>query len=417
MFTLDAASGAFSLFAFFMTVVTIGVALAIALILMRVIVFKNKYVERLIEEAFDVIIKEIEDGAFSLLVDESSDVSKKEQMALVLRYVDRLGIVKERFAGVVHVDDTSSKTLKASIDTLFAQHKLSLKQASLHVRGQGYDGASNMRDKFNGLKALILKDNSSAYYVHCFAHRLQLVIVAVANHHERLVNFFEKLIGVINVVSSFCKRKDMRRKLEILKFVEKEAHDARNQVQAQAILSYFKKYEFVFYLHLMEHILRATNLLSKAFQVKDQNILEAVSMINGTKESLITLRAKGFDNIPEKVNIFCTYEISTHLLSNMSALSPRASFFMFDSLKLITLTTLYLDDFMDFNMFHLIRELDLYCVNMVQNEDFSKLNTITEFAKEMMRFDKHCTFPMIYKLLKLALVLPVAAAIVERCFP
>ncbi|GJU17865.1 IAA-amino acid hydrolase ILR1-like protein [Tanacetum coccineum] len=37
MFTLDAAFGAFSLFAFFMTVVTMGVALAIALILMRVV--------------------------------------------------------------------------------------------------------------------------------------------------------------------------------------------------------------------------------------------------------------------------------------------------------------------------------------------------------------------------------------------
>ncbi|GJX27920.1 zinc finger MYM-type protein 1-like protein [Tanacetum coccineum] len=125
-------------------------------------------------------------------------------MALILRYVDRLGIVKERFAGVVHVDDTSSKTLKASIDTLFSQHKLSLKQGSLHVRGQGYDGASNMCGEFNGLKALILKDNSSAYYVHCFTHQLQLVIVAVAKHHEGFVKFFDKLIGVINVVSSSC---------------------------------------------------------------------------------------------------------------------------------------------------------------------------------------------------------------------
>ncbi|GJX27919.1 zinc finger MYM-type protein 1-like protein [Tanacetum coccineum] len=84
------------------------------------------------EEVLDVIITEIRDDVFSLLVNESSDVSKKEQMALVLRYVDRLGIVKERFSGVVHVDDTSSVTLKASIDTLFAQHKLSLKQ----VRGK-----------------------------------------------------------------------------------------------------------------------------------------------------------------------------------------------------------------------------------------------------------------------------------------
>ncbi|GJQ99101.1 MAK10-like protein [Tanacetum coccineum] len=40
-------------------------------------------------------------------------------------------------------------------------------------------------------------------------------------------------------------------------------------------------------------------------------------------------------------------------------------------------------DFMDSDRFHLMRELDLYHVNVVQNKDFSKLNTITELAKEM----------------------------------
>ncbi|GKE29989.1 zinc finger MYM-type protein 1-like protein, partial [Tanacetum coccineum] len=105
----------------------------------------NNHVGEVNKEVLDFIITEIGDDLFSLLVDESSDMSKKEQMALVLRYVDRLGIVKERFAGVVHVDDTCSVTLKASIDTLFAQHKLSLKQ----VRGQGYEGSSNMRGEFN----------------------------------------------------------------------------------------------------------------------------------------------------------------------------------------------------------------------------------------------------------------------------
>ncbi|GJR37267.1 zinc finger MYM-type protein 1-like protein [Tanacetum coccineum] len=67
-------------------------------------------------------------------------------------------------------------------------------------------------------------------------------------------------------------------------------------------------------------------------------------------------------------------EISTHLFSYMSALSPRASFSMFDASKLINLTTLYPDDFTDSDRFHLMRELDLYHVNVVQNEDFSKLN-------------------------------------------
>ena len=104
------------------------------------------------KEVLHAILKEIGDDVFCLLVDESRDVSWKEQVAVVLRYVDKCGIVKERFVGLVHVTETTSAYLKSSIDELFADLKLSLKQ----VRGQGYDGASNMRGEFNGLQSLIM---------------------------------------------------------------------------------------------------------------------------------------------------------------------------------------------------------------------------------------------------------------------
>lgn len=90
------------------------------------------------------IIVEIGGDVFCLLVDESADVSDKEQMAVVLRYVDKCGVLKERLIGVVHVNETTSLCLKTNVDQLFAKYKLSWKQ----VRGQGYDGASNMRGCF-----------------------------------------------------------------------------------------------------------------------------------------------------------------------------------------------------------------------------------------------------------------------------
>ena len=37
------------------------------------------------------IIEEIDGDVFCLLVDESADVFRKEQMTVVLRYVDKLG--------------------------------------------------------------------------------------------------------------------------------------------------------------------------------------------------------------------------------------------------------------------------------------------------------------------------------------
>ncbi|KAJ0663101.1 putative ribonuclease H-like superfamily [Helianthus annuus] len=178
---------------------------------------QKEIIECFSKEVTKSICAEIKDDVFGLLVDESSDVSLKEQMAVVVRFVDKLGAVRESLIGIVHVKDTTSITLKEAIDDLLASNQLSVKQ----VRGQGYDGASNMRGEFNGLKALILKDNPSAHYIHCFAHQLQLVIVAVAKKHSGVKTFYEFLSMVVTTVSASCKRKDMLREEKKAR-VEKE---------------------------------------------------------------------------------------------------------------------------------------------------------------------------------------------------
>ena len=50
--------------------------------------------------------------------------------------------------------------------------------------------AANMRGKFNGLKSLMLRENPSAWYVHCFAHQLQSVIVVVSKINRYTCDFF-----------------------------------------------------------------------------------------------------------------------------------------------------------------------------------------------------------------------------------
>jgi hypothetical protein len=123
---------------------------------------------------------------FSLLIDETADVFDKEQMEVVLRYLSKHGLIIERLVGVVHVKETSAICLKDVLQKLFINIGLSIKQ----VRGQCYDGASNMRGEFNGLKAKILQENRSAHYMHCFSHQLQLVIVAVAKKNGDIADFF-----------------------------------------------------------------------------------------------------------------------------------------------------------------------------------------------------------------------------------
>ncbi|GKA01746.1 zinc finger MYM-type protein 1-like protein, partial [Tanacetum coccineum] len=242
------------------------------------------------------IDKEIGDDVFSLLVDESSDVVKKEQMAVVLRYLDKFGVLKERFIGIIHVENTSS-TLKAAFDTLFNEHKLSLQQ----LRGQGYDGASNMRGEFNGLKSLILKENDSAYYVHCFAHQLQLVVVAVAKNHKGVRDFFDVLSTVTNVVCGSCKGKNQE-------VTRARAGDTRWGSHHRTITSLIKMFPDV--LKVLHYVEEEGDTISNCGTTsglikKDQTILEAVALVKGTKRALQEYRATGFASLLKNVTSFC----------------------------------------------------------------------------------------------------------------
>nr|XP_023929212.1 zinc finger MYM-type protein 1-like [Quercus suber] len=116
---------------------------------------RKDIVNAIARETSKAIIKDLDNGFFSILVDESHDISVKEQMALTLHYVNKEGIIIERFFGIVHVASTTTLSLKHTIECLLCEHNLSLS----NLREQGYDGASNMQGDINGLKTLILKEN------------------------------------------------------------------------------------------------------------------------------------------------------------------------------------------------------------------------------------------------------------------
>ena len=160
-----------------------------------------------------------------------------------------------------------------------------------------------MRGEFNGLRALIVRENNSAHYIHCFAHQLQLVIVVVAKKNDDASDFFDMISLLLTVAGAFCKCKDMIREkqqervrkaigsgqlhsgtglnqeqslqragdtrwgshyktlkslsnlfpeiIEVLQYVEKEGPNDAKRRQARGLLDYLKDFDFVFHLHLM----------------------------------------------------------------------------------------------------------------------------------------------------------------------
>ena len=118
-------------------------------------------------------------------------------------------------------------SLKYNIEYLLCEHNLSL--SKLH--GQDYDGASNMQGDINGLKTLILKENKSAFYVHCFVHQLQLTLVAIAKNHINIAEFFYVISNLVTVVKGSCKRRDALRDAQFAKIKEDLENSVRSSGQ------------------------------------------------------------------------------------------------------------------------------------------------------------------------------------------
>ncbi|KAK9073933.1 hypothetical protein SSX86_006527 [Deinandra increscens subsp. villosa] len=217
----------------------------------------------------------------------------------------------------------------------------------------------------------------------------------------------------------------------------------------------------------MSHILGLTDMLSRALQKKDQDILGAVSFVGSTKESLQNYREVGFDSLLQKVSSFCEKhdikvlnmaqdyvssrprtqrnkitnqhyfkfdcfntvmdrliqefgdrfnEVNTELLKNIAAFSPCDSFSNFDASRLLRLSEFYPYDFGVGEKIMLEHQLGSYHHNVLQDKKFANLNGIADLAKVMVETRKHISYHLVYRLLKLALVLPVATATVERSF-
>nr|KAJ0197245.1 hypothetical protein LSAT_V11C700350310 [Lactuca sativa] len=102
--------------------------------------YNSKYTSREIQKEILSIIankvrkhirSEVGDSYFCVMVDESQDESKKEQM------VDVEGIIHERFLDLVHVRDTLSLTLKTNMWRQLLHYQFDVSK----ICGQGYNGA------------------------------------------------------------------------------------------------------------------------------------------------------------------------------------------------------------------------------------------------------------------------------------
>ncbi|KAJ8876386.1 hypothetical protein PR048_020831 [Dryococelus australis] len=147
---------------------------------------QNKLIEIIATVMKEEISQKIhKSGMFSIIVNEAQ-CFKEEQMFIVLHYPENL-YPREKLIGFVNCS-------KARDSTSFAVAITDVLN-NLHVEGmvmvaQLYGGASVMSSKHNGVQAKIKEQHPQATYIHCMAHRVNLVITDTCSHIQMAIGFF-----------------------------------------------------------------------------------------------------------------------------------------------------------------------------------------------------------------------------------
>jgi hypothetical protein len=179
----------------------------------------EEQIKLLAREVHSVLIAECKAAKFyTVIVDGSPDISHKDQMAILLRYVaidrnKKLVDIHERFIGYFQVIDGTAKGICNIIEkVLFEDCKLEHK----YLTGQAYDGASVMSGSKGGVQAVMKdrlreKGNTFVPYVHCPPHQLNLVLLHAAESGHpmppvEVLKFFDVVQSVYNYFSCSYRR-------------------------------------------------------------------------------------------------------------------------------------------------------------------------------------------------------------------
>ena len=100
----------------------------------------------------------------------------------------------------------------------------------------------------------------------------------------------------------------------------------------------------------------------------------------------------------------------------VACLDPRDSFANFEVQKLVELAKIYKDDFYDYDCIKLAGDLRIFIDEVRNDDNFDNCTDLGNLAEKMVQTKRDKTFPLVYRLIELALILPVATATVEKAF-
>jgi len=265
----------------------------------------------------DEILAEVKATEFlSIQCDETTDVSNQCQMVLILRYVKE-NIACERFWCFVRVYDKTAlglaRYIKNEIDPMIEDPQ--------KLIAQTYDGANVMSGSVGGVQTIIREKYPNAYFVHCYAHQLNLIMQKSTKQNSQARIFFSDLSGIPAFFSNSTHRTDMLDKIVNIRMprvavtrwnfnirtvntifenrdklilcfedIAKEIENSVTTREANGLKRTLEDPNFVFWLTLFNKILPHVEILYNQFQSKQINGVELQQALRHFESSMLHIR-------------------------------------------------------------------------------------------------------------------------------
>ncbi|XP_054263675.1 52 kDa repressor of the inhibitor of the protein kinase-like [Macrosteles quadrilineatus] len=278
---------------------------------------------------------------FTIMADETTDMSTKEQLSICIRYLDKVKFeIKEDFLMFLNVVDLTGEGISKKILETLCSLGIDINDC----RGQAYDGCSNMSGRFSGVQARIKTIQPLAVYCHCASHKLNLVISkacsipqirnavgvvsSVSNYfrdsakrlHSLEAEMGEDFKKGKNAVKKMCETRWIERHDAVLTFLsslptlhivlETMAHsNDEGGNKAFSLLHAIVSSEFIIGLVVLEHFMNLTLPLAKQLQAEYMDVLSALALVDATLKSLNEQRTdciKNFKILYEKAQQLAT---------------------------------------------------------------------------------------------------------------